>query len=190
MDKPADLRDDGMGIDALRDWAGSPQAGRSPLVLLHRPDLLHQGRPRVQDGGLHRHHSGHLPPAEHGRQGPSHSPGTRSAPRSGSFGRSWTRWSSAPRAGWTTAANATSANPPAWRTPRPWPRWWKPVSPSERQGGDQQHRHHHRQPHRPRHRCPLLLRRPPAGLSRGGAPAPRTAPIGRGAARGDMQAWP
>ena len=37
--------------------------------------------------------------------------------------------------------------------------------PSERQGGDQQHRHHHRQSHRPRHRCPLLLRHSPQGLN-------------------------
>ena len=61
MDKAADLRDDGMSIEALQDWLEAHQAGRCITgYSLHRPDLLHQGAAACPRRRLHRHHSGHL----------------------------------------------------------------------------------------------------------------------------------
>ena len=57
MDRLADLRDEGMPIDGGR---------AAPLVLLHRPDVLCQGRPHFQGGRRLRRPAGYLPAAEHG----------------------------------------------------------------------------------------------------------------------------
>jgi hypothetical protein len=48
------------------------QPSREPLVFLHRPDLLRQGRAHIQGGGHIRRGSQHLPDYEHGQSGQAH----------------------------------------------------------------------------------------------------------------------
>ena len=64
MDRLADLRDEGMPIDGVRDWAEAHK-----LELHHwffSTDVLCQGRPHLEGGRRVRRPAGYLPAAEHG----------------------------------------------------------------------------------------------------------------------------
>lgn len=64
MDKLADLRDSGMGIDELAAWAEEKQAETAPLVLLLRSYVFYQRRSCFQNIRLYRRCFRNLPSAE------------------------------------------------------------------------------------------------------------------------------
>ena len=123
MDKAADLRDDGMSIDELRDWLEAHKLDVHHWFFSTDLTFYIKGRRIVKTAGFIGTILGICPLLNMDDKG--RRPRKRSARKKPRSFRSWTRWSSLPRAGWTTAASATSANPPAWRTPKPSPRCWK-----------------------------------------------------------------
>lgn len=66
MDRLADLRDEGHAHRRRARLGRGAQAGAAPLVLLHGPDVLCQGRPHLEGGRRVRRPAGYLPAAEHG----------------------------------------------------------------------------------------------------------------------------